>query len=59
MARRLVDRGDFGVAQWALTYFAPVVSPANYGSRAYNDSTDRNLSLIGGFLGSRHGELHI
>lgn len=59
MARRLVDGGDFGVTQWALTYFAPVVARANHGSRAYHDSTNRNLSQLGGLLRSRQGELHI
>jgi hypothetical protein len=59
MAARLVDRGDFGMTQWALAYLAPVVTRANHGSRADDDSTDRDLAEISGFLGSRQGELHI
>jgi hypothetical protein len=53
MAGRLVDRGDFGMTQWALAYLAPVVSPTNHGSGADDDSTDRDLAEISGLLGSR------
>jgi hypothetical protein len=59
MARCLLDCIEFSMAQRGLARFAPIASSTNYLTGGNNDGTNRYLSLISGFPGSRQGQLHM